>query len=288
MAFPPARTRSLWAVGKRAVEVMARTLSPAMLIDFVASCFGGRGEEVFGVPSGVGPADPFAAAVPPDLATRAIVGGIASSLIGPASDYLRAEGKSRRVLDPDAIARHAAEGVTKGHLALVDTIRSSAGALDEVVGRLEEAFQPISDEPIPVSLTALRVVAQRLQIPDPTDPALADERPTITARVAVAGTVAAHTAIEEIDVRSFAAAGAVVDLDQVLFDGEVQSSEWLVVEVVTGAAERGRVAAERVRFSETLAGEPSSWVGNHAPSRSQAWRLWYRIERTEDFDVSRR
>jgi len=147
MAFPAAPARSLWAVGKRAVEVASRTISQSMLFDFVGSFFGGRAEEIFGAPYDVNPADPYAASVPSDLAVRAIVGGIASSLIRPAFEYLKAERKPRRLLDPDAIARHAADGVKQGHRALVDTLQSSAAASKVIVRRLEQAFRPSTQAP---------------------------------------------------------------------------------------------------------------------------------------------
>jgi hypothetical protein len=54
--------------------------------------------------------------------------------------------------------------------------------------------------------------------------------------------------------------------------------EALVVEVVSGEAGRGAVEAEGLRFKDTLSGDPSGWVNAHSPSRSQPWRLWYRIE----------
>jgi hypothetical protein len=292
MAFPPAATRSLWTVGKRAIEVMSRTVPQSMLFDFVASFFSRKTEEIFGVPYDVNPGDPYTASVPIDLALRAIVGGIASSLIRPAFEYLQAEGKPRRLLDPDAIARYAAEGIKQGHLALIDTIQSSAAASKGIVGILEGAFQLSPQGPISVDLITLRVVAERLQLPDPTDPALAGGRRvreqdgptrfTITARVAIAGSVIAHTVIDEIEVPSFQSGGAFVDLDRVLYEGVVQSGESLVIEIVAGAAGRERVAAEQVRFNDTIEGDPSSWVGPHVPSRSQAWRLWYRIEKTDD------
>jgi hypothetical protein len=76
--------------------------------------------------------------------------------------------------------------------------------------------------------------------------------------------------------------GAFVDLDRVLYDGVVQSGESLVIEIVAGAAGRESVAAEQVRFTDTIEGDPSRWVGPHAPNRSQPWRLWYRIEKTHD------
>jgi hypothetical protein len=223
---------------------------------------------------------------------RAIVGGIASSLIRPAFEYLQAEGKPRRLLDPQAIARHAAEGFKQGHRAFIDTIQSSATASKSIVGRLEEAFKLSPQRQIPVDLIGLRVIAERLQIPDPTDPALADGRRirgqggptrfTITARVAIADSVIAYTVFDKIEVPSFQSGGAFVNLDRVLYEGVVQSGESLVVEVVTGAAGRERVAAERLRFTDTVDGDPSSWVGPHTPSRSHPWRLWYRIEKIDD------
>jgi hypothetical protein len=262
-----------------------------MLFDFVGSFFSGRAEEIFGVPYDVNPADPYAASVPTDLTIRAIVGGIASSLIRPAFEYLKAKGKSRRLLDPDAIARHAADGVKQGHLALTEAIRSSAAAANGMLGRLEEAFQPSLQGRIPVDLIGLRVEAECLQFPDPTDPALADvhragvkrrpERFAITLRVALAGSVIAHKTIEGIEAPEFQSDGAFIDLDTVLFDGVVQSGESLTVEVVTGEAGVGPVDTERVRFTDTIEGHPSNWLGPHAPSRSQTWRLWYKIEKTD-------
>ena len=292
MAFPVAQTRSLWAVGKRAVDVMSRTVSPSMLQDFVASPFRGRAEELFGVPNDVNPADPYVASVPSDLAVRAIVGGIASSLIRPASDYVQARGKPRRLLDPVAIAQHAVEGLKQGHRALIDTIQSSAAASKSMVTKLEEAFQPSVPGPIQVELTGLRVVAERLQLPDPTDPVLVDIRRaavkagstrfTITLRIALAGSVVTQAVMDDLEFPSFQLGGAFIDIDRDLYGGVVQSGESLVVEVVTGAAGPGQSAGEQVRFTDTLDGEPSNWVGSHSPSRSQLWRLWYRIEKTGD------
>jgi hypothetical protein len=278
MAFPAAPSRTVWAVGKRAVEVMARTVSQPLLFDFVASLFSGKADEIFGVPTHVQPADPYAEVVPADLAVRAVVGGIASSLIRPAFDYLEAEGKPRRLLDPEAITRHAAEGFKQGQLALVAAVQSSAAASKRIVSRLEDAFRPSPQGPLPVDLVALRVVSERLQFPDPTDPALADGRITITARAAIAGSVSTFDVIKEIELPSSEPAGAFIDLERVLYEGVVQTGESLVIELVTGEAAREQVSSERVRFSDTLDGDPMHWAGAHAPARSQHWRLWYRIE----------
>ena len=281
MAFPMASGQSLWAIGERAVDVVARTATQCTLFDLVASFFGGRAEQIFGVPAGVDPAEPYGASPPVDLAVRAIVGGIAASLLRPALDYHQARGKARPVLDPDAIRRHAAAGIERGHLALVDAIRTSAAASERVVARLVDDFRPLPPESIPIELIALRVVAGRLQLPDPTDPALADGRFSIIARVSLAGSVIASEVIEEIDVPSFEPRGGFIDLDRVLYDGLIQSGESLVVEICAVAAGRKRFEPERLRFTETLEGRPSTWIGPHFPSRNQPWRLWYRIEEAD-------
>jgi len=39
-------------------------------------------------------------------------------------------------------------------------------------------------------------------------------------------------------------------------------------------ASRGDV----MRFQDTLHGDVSTWIGQHTPARSQAWRLWYHVE----------
>jgi hypothetical protein len=157
----------------------------------------------------------------------------------------------------------------------------------EVVGRLEHIFKP-SSQPVPIALIRLRVMTEGLQFPDPTDPALAKWRPaggkgepmrlSITLRMALGRSTVANDVVHRIEVPPFEPGGAFVPLDRVLYDGIVQSGEALVVEVVSGETERGPVEAEQLRFKDTLSGDPSDWVGAHPPSRSQPWRLWYRIE----------
>ena len=286
-SFAP--SRGLWEVGKKAADVISHTVPRSMLFDFVGSFFHGRVDEIFGVPSDIDPASPYTGSVPADLAVRAIVGGIASSLVQPATEYLESKGRPRRLLDPDAIARHAASGVREGYLALINTIQSAASASRVIVGRLESTFRPLPLGPIAVNLVQLRVIAERLQFPDPTDPVFADSHRTrgqdvtpsltLTVRVALAGSVVAHAVISEVKVPSFGFGGAFVNLDRVLYEGLVQSGETLTVDVVTGASGPEQVDAERVRFNETISDDPSSWVGRHTPSRSQPWRLWYRIEK---------
>jgi hypothetical protein len=154
---------------------------------------------------------------------------------------------------------------------------------------LEDAFKAAPPQ-IAIDHIPLRIVAERLQIPDLTDPALAPGpvgkrrdplRLPISIRVVVAGVTVADAVIDNIDVAILERNQRVVDLDRVVYEGVVQSGESLLVEVVTGAPIRKPVATEQLRFKEMLDGDPSSWIGSRAPSRRQLWRLWYRIERTD-------
>jgi hypothetical protein len=51
MAFPLGSSQSLWAAGRRAQDVMARTISPSMLLQLVSSFFSGRGTRFLGCPT---------------------------------------------------------------------------------------------------------------------------------------------------------------------------------------------------------------------------------------------
>jgi hypothetical protein len=152
-----------------------------------------------------------------------------------------------------------------------------------MAARLADNFGTLSPQSIriPVELIRLRVIAERLQLTDPTDPALVDGRFTLTVRVTVAGSVIVNELIDGIDVPPVEPRGAFVDLDRVLYEGVVQSGESLVIEIVSGAVGREQIDRNRVRFSETLENEPSAWVGVHTPTTSQSWRLWYRVERAD-------
>jgi hypothetical protein len=283
MAFPAATRRSVWAVGERALDVIGRTASECTISELVAAFLGPRGRELFTVPDDVHPSEPYPACLPAELVVRAIVGGIATAFLDPALEYHNASRGDRRLLDPDAILQRAGEGVELGYAALRETVRSSFPAAEALGARLDEGFGSLSTEsiPIPVELARLRIVAERLQLTELTDPALVAGRFTFTVRVNLAGSVVATRVVAEVDAPRLESHGAFVDLDLVLFDGVAQSGESLAVEVLDGAAGREHVSPERVRFLDTLTGSPSTWVGAHSPSRTQTWRLWYRIERSD-------
>jgi hypothetical protein len=281
MAFPASPRRSVWAVGQRAVEVIGGTLSPSMLFDFVATQFNGSAAEMFEVPADVNPAEPYTKAVPADLAVRAIVGGLASALIQPATDYLKATDRPRRLLDPAAITKHAEEGLHAGNVALAGAIRSAATAFSDLVAQLEDSFQPTSPQPPPIETLEVRIVAERLQLPEPTDPAVVDGTITFTTQTSFTGTVAATEIFAQVEIPDFESRGAFVELDRVIYDGVVQSGEELTVEVVTSDTAHRAIDPEHVVFTDSLTGGPAYWIGRHTPSKHQPWRLWYRIERTD-------
>jgi hypothetical protein len=280
MAFPLEPRRSLWAVGERALDVIGRTATQCTLFEFVKAFMDPRAAEPFRVPNHVEPSEPYSEFLPEDLASRAIVGGIARALLEPSSVYHRAGGEARRLLDPDAIVRSALEGAQHGNSALVEVVNSSATSATRMATQLSGRSVPLSSESIPISvnLVRLRVVAERIQFTDPADPALVDGRFKLAVRFSIGGTYAADEVIEEIDVPAFDARGAFVDVNRVLFEGVVQSGERGVLEVLSSRADGAANSHDQLRFRETLAGEPSAWIGIHTPSASQSWRLWYRIE----------
>ncbi len=281
MAFPLAPPLSVWAMGEKALGVISRTLSQSMLVEMVASMYGGRPEQVFGAPNELDPSEPYSGAVPVDLALRAIVGGIAAAFIKPAYDYLGSG--PRPFLDPAAIAQHFAQGVAQGHRALMGAIEARATTAKGVVDRLARTFKPTA-APVPIVLLGLRVIMEGLQFPDPTDPALASlaagkgKSMSLSLRMSVGNAIIATDVVRGIDLSAFEPAGAFVKLDRVLYEGMVQNGETLVIEVISGETVREPVAGERLRFKDILSGDPASWIGAHPPSRSQPWRLWYRIE----------
>jgi hypothetical protein len=283
MAFPLEPRRSLWAVGERALDVIGRTATQCTLSEFVKAFMDPRVGASFRVPNHVEASEPYSEFVPEDLALRAIVGGMATALLEPSSVYHRAGGEGRRLLDPDAIVRSAVEGAQRGHSALVEAVNSSATSAARMASQLAGRSLPLSSESIPISvkLVHLRVVAERLQLTDPADPALVDGRFKLTVRFSIEGTLAAGEVIDEIDVPTFDARGAFVDLSRVLFEGIIQSGERGILEVLSSGADGAANGDDQLRFRETLAGEPSAWIGIHTPSAGQSWRLWYRVEHAD-------
>jgi hypothetical protein len=278
MAFPVALRRNLWQVGEKAVDVIGRTATQCTLWGLVIGRLDAKAVDAMSVPARLPPANPHPG-VPPDLVIRAVVGGVATSLLEPALEYHQARGR-RRLLDPELIARRAAEGVELGYAALLEAIGEAAAVGEKLAGAIADGLRPLAAESIsiPVELLQVRIFAERLQFPDPKDPALVDGRTTLTTRLTLGGSVVAREVVDDVEVPSFEGRGAVLDLDRILYEGVIQSGERLLLEVAAGAAGAEPVGPDRIRFSARLRGHPSTWLGRHEPSPAQPWRLWYRVE----------
>jgi len=283
MGFPPGLSGNVWAAGEKALDAIGRTATQCTISEFVRSFITLDGQEMFSVPDAVETAEPYPSFVPMELASRAMVGGIAAGLIEPAFTYRKGGAVGRRILDPETIVRCASDGAHEGYAALVAMAQTSVTAAIKIAGRLAAASRPAPHAPIPipVELVRLRVVAERLQLVDPTDPALVDGRCTLTIRLSIAGTVVADEVIDDMTVPTFEGRGAFIDLSRVLYDGIVQSGEPRVLEVLAGRVGGAASADDQVRFSETVDEAPSAWIGAHTPARDQSWRLWYRVEHSD-------
>ena len=187
------------------------------------------------MPHDLDPSEPCPTCVPADLAERAIVGGIASALIQPATEYYKAQRSPRRLLDPEAIASHAAAGAKRGQRALIEAVQPARATVKETVGALKDAFRLSFSASMPIDLVPLRVTAERLaRLPDLTDPALADNGATITIRLTISGSVVASEVFERVEIPSPTNRGVFIKFNRVIYNGLVQSGETLAVEVIAG------------------------------------------------------
>jgi len=121
-------------------------------------------------------------------------------------------------------------------------------------------------------------VAEILQCPDPSDPALIGPHLSITIRVRLDATVVAQHTIEDLKVPHVETRGLVIGLDREIGTFDVQSGEALRVEALAGRPLPEASRHDAIRVQDTLHGDVSTFIGPHAPARSQAWRLWYRVD----------
>lgn len=132
-------------------------------------------------------------------------------------------------------------------------------------------------------MTRIKIVAERLQFPDATDPVLANGPLTLTARFLLDGSVLATLDLNDVELPHFDARGGVITLEEIeLAEMVVQDGERLTVELLVGTWSEGYVDPQFVRFADTLSGDVSGWLGRHPPQQAQPWRLWYRIEQVEN------
>jgi hypothetical protein len=267
-----------WEIGASVLSILPRTLTLCMLRDLVAGFYDVR-VLASSAPSGPRPPEPSWSDLPEDVLNRALVGGIGSALLDLAWVHQDARARGERPrLDPEAIRRRAVEGVSRAHALLRKSVDDAATAFGALRDTLAASAVPSFDVHVPIDVRRLRVVAEALQFPDASDPALIGRRVTLTVRIKVDATVLAYEILEDIDLPSFKARGGVIDLSRDVGEIEVQTGESLSVEVLVGRWTWEEAGAEAIRFSDTLRGDASRWIGKIAPARSQAWRLWYSIE----------
>jgi hypothetical protein len=278
---------SPWEVGQRAIDVIGQTAPQCIVREQVLGALGGGAASLSEVPHELSEAEPCWSCIPAELVNRAIVGSIGTALIDLAFEHEEARIRGQRPrLDPDAIRHHAAEGLVAGHQLLLDSLDQAAADAGELREQLASTIQTPQAEEIPVSvgLTRIKIVAERLQFPDATDPVLANEPLTLTARVLLDGSVLATLDLDDVELPQFDARGGVIPLEEIeLAEMVVQDGERLTVELLVGTWSEGYVDPQFVRFADTLSGDVSGWLGRHPPHPAQPWRLWYRIERVANY-----
>lgn len=271
-----------WEVGERVLAVLGQTVSPCMLEELVASSLDQKILAASAVPGELDQSEPSWSSLPEDLLNRAVVGGIGSALLDLALDdqEKRARGQRPR-LNREAIRQRAVDGVSRGQALLRKSVEDAATSLAAVHATLTASATPRPiDVRIPIDVRQLRVVAETLQLPDPSDPVLLDREVTLTIRIKLDLSVVAHQIIEGVELPASDERGSVIDLRRDVGEVGVQTGESLSIEVLVGSWTSEEVNPEVIRFKDTLRGDASKWIGKSIPARSQAWRLWYRIEET--------
>jgi hypothetical protein len=259
---------SLWQIGELALDAIGRT-APQCIVhalgtvevhpDVVAAFYAPLDTEVF---------------------NRAIVGGIGSALLERSLRFRDALARGERPqMDGKALGRAASAGAEAGYRAFVDGTVGAPEVIAELREQLSKGFRvlPVSP-PAPFAATSIRIVAERLQLTDPTDPLLIEGYLTLTVRARVEGSVIAGAVLEEIEVPEAGPRGLVVPLDLELGPFDVMDGDRLTVEVLAGVEDVALPPVQPARFGHTLEGRPIDWLGPHRPDTAYRWRLWYRID----------
>ena len=280
-AFGP--SDSPWHIGDRVLARLRGTTSDGTLDEWVAAFLDpGLAATIF-APQKSSESEPSWHGLPRELVNRAIAGGIGSTLLDLVLDHRKRRARGERPrLDPEAIRRRAFDGVHRGHELIKRAIHDAA----TVFGHMRSGLAELADAPkldirIPVEVRRLRVVVESLQLPDPTDPALKNGHATITIRLKQDDDPTTPLPCQQnFTFPKFEVRAGHNELHRNVGEVEIQTGESLTVEVLVGTWGAQDADAESIRFTETLRGDASSWPGSRTPARSQAWRLWYRLEET--------
>jgi hypothetical protein len=265
-----------WVVGKSLIEGLNREMTLGLVQDLVGSFLSQPVVATAKQASG----DTENVSLNADVVNRAIVGGIGSVLLRPAREHREMRDRGLRPsVDGETIRQLAVEGASRGRALLAQSIDEAATALAAIQASFRATKAPSIDIPTPPAGRRLRVIATKLQLPDLRDPALVEGYLTATIRVRVGDDVVGARTLERVELPSADGRGAVIELGLEVGTAEVGPWEALSIEVLAGAGSAQQpIDPEAIRFEDVLRDELAGRKGEHAPARSQAWRLWYRIE----------
>lgn len=270
-----------WQIGKTLVDTLNREMTPGLVEDLIGSFVQRPIVSTAIRIAGEARCAPLSA----DVVHRAIVGGMGSMLLGPACEHREKRDRGLRPsIDGKALGKLAAEGVARGHALLAQYVDDTAAAVAALQASLRPAATatPI-DVLAPPTARRVRVIAVRLQLPDPHDPALVEGHVTATIRVLAGDDLVGVRTLERVKLPSIDGRGTVIDLGQEVGEAEVRPWECLSVEVLAGAwSAQQPLDPDAIRFEDVLRDDSADWIGEHTPARTQAWRLWYRIEEVEN------
>ena len=208
---------------------------------------------------------------------RAIVGGIASALIGPARTCYEPKPDGRRLLDPTAIARHAREGVETAAPRSSTRYGNPQPQAKRSPHRWPKLSRHRSTSPLQSNSSTSVSSPNGSNFPTRRIPS----SPTAPPRSqSASASQASLSQLKLFEIEPSSRDGQTIEVDRVLYEATVQSGEWLLVELAAGTADYTCIPADSLRFAATLTGPPARWIGAHTPAPTQKWRLWYRVEST--------
>jgi hypothetical protein len=266
------RTLTAWQVGERALDVIGRS-APQCFVDELVATVASVG--VAGMPATAGEEHGRAsslASLPSEVVARAVVGSIGTALVDEAValQEARATGRTHR-LDGRALRDVAFRGLVEARRLLADALESAAAdgaAIREELLGLGENLQ-LAERPLMSHGAPIRIVAEGIAVEESRNRGSKDRDSVALVRVR-----SGDALLSEVTVPVDATVGAEV----VIFEGVVSVGDELTVEVLESRRGAARLRQGDSRFEDVLTGDPSDWIGSHAPG-NQGWPMRYRVER---------
>jgi hypothetical protein len=134
---------SPWQIGQRLLARLRVSTSEAMIDEWLAAILDPAFAAVIRSRPGKPPSDPSWHALPPEVVRRALLGGIGSVLARLSRDYhnRRARGESPTP-DADTVNACAAEGISRGHELIRQTIREAARSFAQMEAAMAAPGDP--------------------------------------------------------------------------------------------------------------------------------------------------